>query len=134
MKTTLIYKQADLLLQLLAILIPLAVSMFGHLHLVVVYFTAGSAQVLSYMINLVYLDKFVKNRNRVYYGCCLLFFLITTTATCFLLSFNDGLYLIFISLFFFASPLLELWYLVLTIAEMREIKRIVHRRDDMLWG
>jgi|GEM_PF-3336635 len=134
MKTTLIYKQADLILQLLAILIPLAGSLFGTMHLVTVYFAAGIAQMLSYLINVVYLDKFMKNRDRVYYGCCLLFMLIATAATCFLLCFDDGLYLIFISLFFVGCPLLGLWYIGITIAEARSIKRIVHRRDDMLWS
>lgn len=130
MKTTLIYKQVDLVIQVLALAIPLLVCLLMGKDAMSILICLAIVQLLSCMINHIYLDKFLRQKTRVAFEILV----IALLSVCLNVIFITGIDTTMGRVVVWLSPMFAAWYFAISIAEMREIKRIVHRRDDMLWG
>ena len=129
MKTTLIYKQADILMQLAALIIPAIAALLhqSNTPAEICLISLGAVQVLSCIINRRHLDPFLRSMTRTGYEVTLLLMVVATLVTAIASEYILCFYY-FLLLF---SPLMALWYLTITIHEMLTLKRMAHRRDYM---
>ena len=146
MKTTLIYKQADILMQLAALIIPAIAALLhqSNTPAEICLISLGAVQVLSCIINRRHLDPFLRSMTRTGYEVTLLLMVVATlvfgiaevifslAAAATLVAVIAAEYtLCFYYFLLLFSPLMALWYLTITIHEMLTLKRMAHRRDYM---
>ena len=127
MRTILFAKRMDLILQLVCLLIPLLFCnrMDRANYIVMPYFLVGGCQLLSALINGLSLDREFKISGRKYYLRTLLAIIIVF---CCASVFREGILFCLLGLLF-VSPVLAIWYFIITWIEMGIVKRFVHRRD-----
>ena len=130
MKTTLIYKQADLVIQVLAFAIPLLVCLLIGKDAMSILICLAIVQLLSCMINHIYLDQFLRQKTRVTFEILV----IALLSACLTAAYITGIDGTIGRAIIWLSPLFAAWYFTISIAEVHSIRRIVHRRDDMLWS
>ena len=131
MKTTLFFKQADLLLQGLAVMGPVIFAAGYHNIglLAAGYFTLGGVQFISCLVNKRFLDADHKARGRMYYELCLFGVALLGLLCIILPVMATGDALLYFLLF--GTPLMAVWYTALSVMETRTIHRIAYRRQYM---
>jgi len=129
MKTLLSLKYVDLLIQGLALVIPLVSCLFyGGANNLAAYFTVGGAQVLSCLAH-IGLPSRLRSDQRKYYEW--------TLATVLLLFLVAALLLLPVVLYLalgllFISPFLALWYTLICYQELCTVKRYTDRKKYVL--
>lgn len=135
MKELLLLKRVDLLAQLLAIVIPIimgVITLNGG-YLFIIYFSLGTVQALSCIVNRIFLNKGYRNRGRDRYEILLL--IIVVLGTLALLDANgvneNGGYFALLYLYFFviAGFVLGIGYMVISIQELSFISKLVKRHE-----
>ena len=130
MRTTLFFKRADVVLQLTALIIPIIIGFFGEgWVLLVTYLTVGSAQLLSCLLNRLFLDKFLRHSNRTGYEIAIVFLIITFGLVFNLPGVPTGLRSTFFGLLPLISPFLAVWYGYISYQELRAAFMMVDRRQ-----
>lgn len=131
MRTALLLKRIDILVQFAALFIPILLALIKSelWCLLFAYLTVGGAQVVSCIINKVALDPFYKTVGRRYYEIVLLLVVIMTVV--FYSMANDLNYVWFIWYFcmLFIGIVMALWYAVLTVSELDRLKMQVDRKQ-----
>ena len=130
MKTTLFLKQADLFLQLIAVLIGLT-RLDIIKFVLLMYFVVGGIQVASSIINRLALPAMYICKGRIVYEIILCIIVIIVVA-CYLFPHtfvNDDLITFLLFTLLFAAPVMAICYLVITYIELNTISKFVHRKD-----
>jgi hypothetical protein len=133
MKDLLNTKRADLYLQLLALVIPFvwAIAVREEVTIFYAYFTVGSIQIISFLINTWQLDNRVKSIKRVAYGKWLATVIIVFF--CLLLPCLAGIeiaygaMMIFAFLMLFIGAGLAFFYFSITAEELTTIRKLANR-------
>ena len=129
MRTVLFWKRADVIVQLLAILIPIALAIiennFGYI--ILIYFSAGVVQLISVIVNRSFLDKFLRKPGRLECEIATLA-LICMIPLAFLVDILTNIYGFAL---LFLTPVLSIAYIIVCWNEMELIQSIVKRRE--LW-
>ena len=121
-----------MVLQLLAVLVPLACSwrtgdsdLFFY-----AYFSVGGVQLASCIINFYVLDPFLKHPLRRPYEVALLALVILSLLA---LADINAVADVFFPLVVFGSPCMAIYYFVTSIAETRLVAANVKRKQYVLW-
>lgn len=127
MRTTLFFKRLDLILQFLALAIPVACSFWQPYYAFYAYYTVGIAQVISVLLNRLFLDNFLRHSSRI--GCeiaaVLLVIYFSLIYTC---DNIEGLF-IFLYALLFIAPWLAAWYGIISYYETRQVSSRVDRKQ-----
>jgi len=129
MKTTLLFKQIDMTLQIIAFVAPItiAICIADYTVLFGMYISVGAVQFTSSIINKMLLDPFLKNDTRKYYELCLAGIIALTFLACITHVPAIGEVLLYCLLF--ATPFMAIWYFCFTVTEMNNIRRMVDRKQ-----
>jgi len=135
MKELLLLKRIDFLAQILAIVVPIVLSVIKHdeAYFFMIYFSLGAVQVLSCIINKLGLDKEYRDGSRVGYEIVLL--IITVLGLVALLdAYNPGgrggnFAMMYLFLLLFAGFIFGMWYLIISVNEMVFVAKLVKRHE-----
>lgn len=126
MKTTLVWKRIDTYLQIAAIIIPciFAIVDQNFFELFITYFTLGSVQVISCIMNATFLDSFLKDDGRRSYQRMLI-----VVACIGVVSAVTPLVMIYLFILLFVSPFMAIWYLNMSYNELQTVRAQVERKQ-----
>ncbi len=130
MKTILNLKQGDLLIQALALFIPLVICFISRSTepLVLAYFTVGGTQIISCLANIGLPSKLRSDRRKYYertLGLLTLFILVISLILLQIV-WITGLMLLIV------SPFLAIWYALICYDELCTIQRYADRKKYVL--
>ena len=134
LQQTLKNKQLDKWLQIAAFVMPLFTIIFwGFGAPILCYFTVGTVQLISCLINRFNLDKLIRHRSRTAYEITLLAVTMITVLF-WLIRFVDGsefdLMITLFSIFLlFFIPFMAVWYYLITESEIRLLKEVAERKE-----
>lgn len=126
-------KYTDALVQLMAIAIPWLWFSFTedserilHLdHVLISYFATGTVQLGSAILNRIYLPAELRSKSRAWYEFALILAIGITV-----IGYFTNALIIALIILLWISPLLAIWYFVLSIAEIRKTSRHAILPDD----
>lgn len=124
MKQPILFKTIDLSVQLLALALPWVYFMltlqkneYIHLeHYIMSCFIVGACQLISYFVNRFFLQKTYHAKSRHWYELALLLILAMIIIAVVTKAFALALILLF-----YISPVMVVWYLFMTIAELIKV-------------
>lgn len=121
MKKLLYFKYADLVAQLLALLIPFVCSLvFADItYCFYTYLTVGAVQILSCFLNSAFLPTILQHKQRKIYIKTLVGFFIFIVVTAVVLLIIIGYSLLLI------SPVIAAWYISITHREIKLIRMVM---------
>lgn len=135
MKELLLLKRIDFWAQLLAIVVPIVLSVIMHdeAYFFMIYFSLGAVQALSCIINKIGLDKEYRDGSRVAYEVVLLI-LAVLGLVAMLDAFGPGgrggnFALLYMFILLFAGFILGMWYAIISTNEMMYISKLVKRHE-----
>ena len=130
MKNLLSLKYGDLLMQALALVVPLVMCLFSRNTdtLVVAYFTVGSTQIISCLANIALPSKLRSDRRKYYEWtlCLLTLFILVVSLLLMQILWIIGLLLLIV------SPFLTIWYALICYDELCTIQRYADRKKYVL--
>jgi hypothetical protein len=127
MKTLLNLKYVDLLIQALALFIPLILC-FTYGKLYMAYFTVGGAQLLSCLANLGLPSRLSSDQRKYYEWTMTILILVFLIAALFLLP----VILYLAAGLLFVSPFWAVWYALICYEEMCTVQRYTNRKKYVL--
>lgn len=131
MKTALLLKRIDVLVQFAALFIPILLTLVKNEpgYLLLIYLTVGGVQVVSCIINKATLDPFYKSVGRQYYEIVLLLLVIMTALDYVVADGKSGLGVIWYFCMLFIGIVMAVWYGVLTFCELDKLHMQVDRKQ-----
>lgn len=126
MRNTLLIKRIDLFAQLLGLVIPIVFTLiYDARYLICAYLAVGGVQLISCIVNWFYLNEYLRTSGRTAYEWTL--GIVILVAACGMVI-PAAIYLCLMVLLFL-SPVLAVWYMVMSYNEVRKLHEYVDREQ-----